>query len=135
METHLKIIGALLLVLSLLHLGFPHRFHWREELATLSLLNRQIMQVHTFFIGFTLFLMGLLCLFCAPDLVATALGKTICRGLGIFWSVRLLFQFFVYSPRLWRGKIFETGVHILFSLLWLYLSAIFFLSGWQAPAV
>ena len=38
-------------------------------------------------------------------------------GLAIFWTVRLGVQFFGYSSVLWRGKTFETIVHILFSIL------------------
>jgi hypothetical protein len=69
--------------------------------------------------------MGLLCFTSANELTNTALGKRISLGLGIFWTIRLFFQFFVYSPKLWRGKVFETIVHILFSLFWIYLSIVF----------
>jgi len=69
--------------------------------------------------------MGLLCITSASELIDTPLGKKISLGLGVFWSIRLYVQFFVYSPTLWKGKKFETTVHILFSALWTYLSIIF----------
>lgn len=84
-----------------------------------------MMYVHTFFIGLIVFLMGLLCLTSAEDLINTRLGKRITLGLGIFWTCRLLIQFFGYSSKLWKGKRFETAVHIFFSLLWAYLSVVF----------
>lgn len=125
MEIHLKIIGILLMVLAAIHIFFPKYFNWKEELKPLSLINRQMMTVHTFFISLTVFLMGLLCLTSATDLIQTKLGKTISLGLGIFWAVRLFFQLFVYSSKLWKGKKLETAIHILFSLIWVYLTIIF----------
>jgi hypothetical protein len=127
MELHLKIIGILLIVLALIHVIFPKYFNWKKELASLSLINSQMMYVHTFFVAITVFLMGLLCFFCANDITTTRLGKHLSLGLFVFWGLRLLFQFFVYSPKLWRGKSFETAMHIVFSLLWIYLTAIFLL--------
>jgi hypothetical protein len=126
MELQLKIIGVVLILLSLFHLGFERYFNWKEEFKNLSLINRQMNYVHTFFILLAILLMGLLCLFCAGDLVHTLLGKKICLGLSVFWGFRLLVQFFVYSSTLWRGKRFETIIHILFSFLWAYLAGVFF---------
>ncbi len=126
MIVHLNFIGITLVLLALMHVGFPSRFEWKRELASLSLMNRQMMYVHTFFIALVLFLIGLLCLTSSSELLETALGKKICLGLGVFWFVRLYCQFFVYSSELWRGKKFETAAHILFSIYWVYLSIIFF---------
>ncbi len=125
MLIHLKIIGVLLMTLGLIHIFFPKYFNWDKELKSLSLINRQMMTVHTFFIAFTVFLMGLLCLTSAKELVETILGKKIALGFGIFWTVRLFIQFFGYSKELWKGKTFETTMHIIFSILWTYLSFIF----------
>ena len=125
MYFHLQIIGYILFGLAVLHLFFPRYFSWRKELRPLSLINRQMMYVHTFFIALMILLIALLCLTSYQDLVATSLGRRLCLGLGIFWSFRLLVQFVGYSPRLWRGKRFETSVHILFTLLWSYVSAVF----------
>ena len=127
MEIHLKIIGILLSALALIHAVFPKYFKWKEELSSLSIMNRQMMYVHSFFIALVVLLMGLLCLTSAEELMNTVLGKRVSLGLGIFWSVRLLIQIFGYSSKLWRGKAFETTVHILFSLFWAYMSAVFFL--------
>lgn len=125
MEVHFKIIGALLMALALVHVIFPKYFNWKEELKPLSLINRQMMTVHTFFIALMVFLMGLLCLTSASELITTKLGKRISLGLGVFWFIRLLIQFFGYSTALWKGKKFETAMHILFSLFWAYLSVMF----------
>ncbi len=122
---HLKIAGSLLVLLGLLHLVFPRYFKWKTELAGLSLINRQLMEVHTLFIGLMVFMMGCLCLFSNTNHWQSPMGKLIALGLSAFWLIRLLIQFFYYSPRLWRGKAFETIVHISFSMLWTYLSTVF----------
>jgi len=128
MEIHFKVIGFLLIVLALIHAIFPKYFNWDKELKSLSLINRQMMTVHTFFIALTVLLMGLLCLTSSSELIETNLGKKISLGFGLFWTVRLFIQFFGYSTDLWKGKKFETFMHIIFSLLWTYLSIIFLIT-------
>jgi len=127
MHLHLKIIGILLIVLAMVHIVFPKYFNWEKELGSLSLINRQLIWVHTFFIALTIFMMGLLCLTSAADITGTDLGKKISLGLAVFWTIRLFIQFFGYSSKLWKGKTFETSVHILFAFLWTYLSFVFWI--------
>ena len=128
METHLKIVGSLMVALSLMHIVLPKYFRWERELAPLSMVTRQIVYVHTFFIAFVVMLMGLLCLSYAHELVHDPFGKIISLGLSGFWLTRLVFQFFVYSPELWRGKKFETAVHAVFSSAWIYFTGVFLMS-------
>jgi hypothetical protein len=125
MELQLKIIGILLIGIGIFHITFPKQFNWKTEFASLSLISRQMMYVHTFFIGLTVLLMGVLCLISSVQLIETDLGKKVCLGFGIFWAIRLFIQFFGYSSKLWKGKTFETVVHIVFSFLWVYLSYVF----------
>jgi len=125
MIIHLRLIGILLMLLGLLHIVFPRYFNWKEELKPLSLINKQLMLIHTFFIALTVFLMGLLCVTSSKDMLETDLGKTICLGLAVFWGVRLVIQFFGYSSKIWKGKKFETAIHILAGLFWTYLTVVF----------
>jgi hypothetical protein len=133
MTLQLQLIGVLLVVLALLHSAFGWYFDWRREFAAVSLLNRQMMHVHTFFVAFTVGLMGLLCLTSAAELVGTQLGRRVALGLAVFWLARLLIQFFGYSASLWRGKRFETIIHVLFTLFWTYLTVVFFRVGLGGP--
>ncbi|SFW88959.1 hypothetical protein [Chitinophaga sancti] len=129
MIIHFSIIGSLLILLALSHVVFPWFFNWQEELKRLSLINRQIMTIHTFFIAFVVFLLGLLCLSSGEDLINTVLGRRVCLGMGIFWAIRLFIQFFGYSSILWRGKRFETMMHLIFTVLFAYMSVVFLLAG------
>ena len=126
MELHLKIAGYTMILLAFIQFLFPKRFNWKDELNGLSLINKQLMYVHTFFIALVVLLMGVFCIYATNDMVHTILGKQLCFGLFVFWLVRLVFQFFVYSSKLWKGKRFETIVHITFSFLWIYFSGVFF---------
>lgn len=128
MELLLKLTGFVLIALGLFHVFFPKYFKWKEEFSRVSMINRQIMYVHSFFIAFVVVLIGLLCVTSATDLLKTPLGKKISLGISIFWITRLFIQFFGYSTSLWKGKTFETGIHILFSILWTGLSAVFILT-------
>ncbi|MBO0939459.1 hypothetical protein J2I47_23115 [Fibrella sp. HMF5335] len=130
MELHLELIGTTLVLLALVHAIFPRYFNWKTDLAPLSLVNRQMMHVHTFFVAFTVLLMGIFCLTSTDDIIHTRIGKQLALGLAIFWGVRLVFQFVVYSPALWRGKPFETVMHIVFASYWAYLTCIFFMIYW-----
>jgi len=129
MTQHLHWIGVLLIALASVHVIFPKYFDWKRDLAALQLINRQVMYVHTFFVALVVALMGILCLLAADDLVSTKLGQMVCVGLAIFWGCRLYVQFFVYSPRLWIGKRFETLVHVVFSATWIYLTWVFLWVG------
>lgn len=121
------IIGSIFIVLALIHAIFPKYFEWEKEFSSLSLINRQVMKIHTVFIALMVFLMGLLCLTSSDELIETILGKKIVLGLAVFWSTRLFVQFFGYSSKLWKGKLFETIIHIIFSLLWIYISFVFWI--------
>lgn len=123
---NLRVAGTLLIALALLHVPIAIRFRWREESARLSPFNRQVLLVHAFFIALTVGLMGLLAAFWPEALTAkNPLGPPVAGGLTLFWGVRLYCQWFVYDRNLWRGKTFESAVHLIFTLFWIYLTTIF----------
>ena len=125
-ELHLRVVGVLLLALVAVNFYVPRRFNWRGELASLSLLNRQIFQVHAAFICVILAMFAALVLLYARHLLEpTPLARAVLAGLAGFWFLRLLTQWFVYDRRLWRGKRFETTVHIVFTGVWAYFAATF----------
>lgn len=88
------------------------------------------MYVHTFFIAFMVLLMGVFCISSAAAIIHTELGRQLALGLFIFWGTRLIFQLFVYSPKVWKGKLFETAIHVISTIFWTYLSIVFFLIYW-----
>jgi hypothetical protein len=131
LQTLLQVAGGLQIALAALHLLFPKRFAWKEELARLSLLNRQIFLVHTIFVCLVLVLIGSLSLFASAALLeASRLSHLVAGGIAVFWGVRLAVQFFVYDSKLWRGSPFNTAMHLLFTALWMYLTAVYASLWW-----
>jgi hypothetical protein len=122
---HLRVVGVLMALLAIVNLLVPGRFNWREELSRVSLLNRQIFQAHTVFIVLLIALMSALFLTCAEALLEpTRLSRAVLTGLTIFWGLRMLMQWFFYSPLVWRGNRLHTVMHGVFSLGWIYVTAV-----------
>ncbi len=135
LEAHLRLAGALLLLLAAVHPFFPKQLGWKDDLAKLTLLNRQIFLVHVGFIVLTLVLFGALALFFAGDLVVPSrLAAVVLAGLTLFWGLRLLTQQFIYDRSHWRGNRRNTILHILASLLWTYLTVVFGWGWWRQVA-
>ena len=130
--THLRIVGASLIALSLAHVLFAKHLRWKEDAARLTPINRQIFHVHAFFICLIVLMMGLLCLL-APQRLAepTPLARLVLIGLVIFWGTRLVFQWFVYDSSLWRGHRGNTFVHFAFTILWSYYTFVFAYALWR----
>ena len=128
---HLHVGGVAMASLVVVNMFVPSRFHWREEMSRLSLVNRQIFQVHTVFLVLTLGLFSALLLTCASALLEpTRLSRAVLTGLTIFWALRMVVQWCFYSSALWRGHRFNTVVHCVFSVLWIYLTSVFAAALW-----
>ena len=130
LELLLRIAGAGLILLAILHVPIGRRLRWSEDAMRLMPVNRSIFHVHTFFICLVLLLMGLPCLldpsiFTAPSRA----GAWLSWSISAFWATRLYFQWFVYPADLWRGKRMETVVHGWFTLVWAALAAVFAACG------
>src|SRR2546430_4196998 len=81
----LRIAGVSLLGLFVLNFFVPRQFHWREEMARLSLINRRIFQVHAIFIAMILLMMGLLLVLIPGALLQPqALARSVLAGLTVF---------------------------------------------------
>ena len=132
MKTCLQIAGMLQLILSLAHFAIERWFRWREELQKVSLFTRQVFWVHMRFLMLVLAGFGGVSLMCADELLtASRLSCCALGGLTIFWGARWYCQFFVYRPELWRGNSFNTKIHILFGLLWTFLTMVYATAFWR----
>lgn len=122
LHVHVQIVGAMLLLLSVANLFFSRYFGWKKELASLSLLTRQVFQVHCFFIALVLMLLGVCSLFYTDTLLEPGpLSRVLLAGVVAFWLCRLVIQFLVYDAAIWRGNRFYTFMHVFFSVLWTYV--------------
>jgi hypothetical protein len=130
---NLRIVGLVMAALVAINLFVPRRFGWSEEMARLSLLNRQIFQAHSVFLVLTLAMFSALLLTCGEALLEpTRLARAILIGLTIFWTLRMLMQWFFYSPQVWQGNRLRTVLHGVFSVMWIYVSAVFAVALWNS---
>ncbi|MER6444099.1 hypothetical protein [Streptomyces venezuelae] len=126
LEPQLQLVGLALTAMGAFHIILPRLANWPADLAATSLLTRQVSYAHLFFIGLTCFLLGLLPLCYAPELLAgTSLGTALLAGQTLFWGTRWAFQFVYFSPALWRGDRFRTAGHLALALLWTWVTAVF----------
>jgi hypothetical protein len=133
--THLRLVGVIMAALVVVNLFVPGRLRWREELARVSLVNRQIFQVHTMFIVLILAMFAVLLLTSAEALLEpTRLSRLVLGGLTIFWGLRMLTQWFYYSPAIWRGNRFHTVMHAVFSVAWVYVTLVLATAFWRIAA-
>ncbi len=126
LEVLVRVVGVSLIGLAGAHVFFPKRFRWREEMARVSLLNRQIFYAHCFFLCLFLVLVGALCALAPGALLERSeLGRMVAGGLAFFWFCRLVAQWFFYDSALWRGKRFETAMHWFFTAVWVGYVVVF----------
>lgn len=111
--------GLSLIVLALLHAVFWRALNWGREVERLSPLNALVFAVHTFFISFVLFALGLLSLVW-PELLLgrSELGRLLLLCIVIFWVVRLLLQPLLFDRVMREGWTRSLLVRIGATLLW-----------------
>ncbi len=126
----LRLAGAGLIALALVHLPIARRLRWCEEATRMSPVNAAIFHVHAFFICLMLVMIGLPCLV-EPGvfLESSRAARWIAWSFSGFWTVRLYCQWFVYRPELWRGKRLETFLHAALTIVWAALAGLFAACG------
>jgi hypothetical protein len=126
LELALRVAGGSHLLLAIAHIPISRHLGWKADIQSASLLTRQIFWVHCFFICLVLALMGALAVYDPQALIARSqLGLYVTGGISLFWTTRLVFQWFVYDSSLWRGKRFETAMHVVFSGVWVFYVLIY----------
>jgi hypothetical protein len=122
---HLRLSGALLILLGLAHGGFDRYLDWRRDIQKLTAINRQIFVVHWFYIALALFLMGLFfCAFAGQLLAPEPLTRGIFLATTLVWAIRLLLQYFTFRGDSWRNNSFHRKIHYLLTVIWIYLLAV-----------
>lgn len=81
------------------HLFFWKLFRWREDLASLTSINRAVMQILNLCLTFVFLLFGYLSLFHTPELLASGLGRALLMGIAIFWFLRMIEQVIFFGLR------------------------------------
>jgi hypothetical protein len=97
-----------------LNLGLVSLLGWKEHLAAMPLLLRQVFRVHQWFITITLLLFAVWTWKLAPQIAPRSeLAGWVCAGISLFWGIRTVMQVTYYSSSHWRGKPARILVHII----------------------
>ena len=126
MKEALYIAAVAQLSVAVLNLFLVRIMKWEEEVARMPQLVREVFHVHAWFITVTLAIFGVVTIRFADELAA---------GIGIFWLIRWLMQFFYYDSSHWRGKRAETIVHIALIFLYGSFAGVYLLAAFQGQPV
>ena len=110
----------------------PETLNWRQELARLGALTRQIVWVHGIFIVLVIIGFGVISIVNARPLSdGSAISRSVCGFVAVFWAARLVVQFLVFDakPHLTTG-VLRWGYHGL-TVMFAYFVLVY---GWAAVA-
>ena len=123
LQSSIQLAGVLQFVIAVANFFAPAKLHYRENLAKVSPIIRQIFTVHSIYIVLILVGLGLICLLFPNDLCgASALGRFLCGFLAIFWGLRVVLQFTYYDSAIKKENPIGT---FCFGIAFLYLATIF----------
>ncbi len=113
LEFALKSAAAGQVVIAVLGSCIPRLLDWREDVARMPLLVREVFFIHMWFVSFTLGIFAVLTWRFAPVLAAggNELGRWFAGALAVFWGVRCVMQWAHYSSSHWRGNPGRTAIH------------------------
>jgi hypothetical protein len=120
---HIMAAGVLQLLIAAANIVLPGKLRYRENIAKLSPIVRQVFVVHAVYIALVLVFFGLLCLLFAGELAGgSALGRFLSGFLAVFWSLRVGIQLFYYDPQVKRENF---GAHLAFTATFICLAVVF----------
>ena len=126
-------LELLIFIGGILHFGIllasamvPKVLDWKASLDKLDSLSRQLVWVHGLFIVLVIVGFGLLSILLAGELAAgTLLARGVCLFIALFWSARLIVQFFVFDAKPYLKSAFlKAGYHGL-TVVFMYHAVVY----------
>ena len=110
--------GVFNLGFTIFHLFFWKLFDWKKDLASLTPVNRSVMQILNLCLTFMIFVMSYVSLFLPREMLATNLGRSLLVAFALFWFLRMLEQIFVFEVK-GRLSVVFTLIFLLGSILYI----------------
>jgi hypothetical protein len=131
--TTLQAVAGLQLGIAVLNLFLIPLLNWKNDLEHVSLLLREVFQVHVWFISITLGIFGVITFRFAEELAcgSNAMGRWLGAGIGVFWMIRTILQVSFYSASHWRGQMGRTIAHVVLLLTYGAFASVYL---WSALA-
>ncbi len=101
MITLIKIGGLFNIALAIFHLFFWRLFNWREDLRSLSFLNRGIMQVLNLTLTLVFIAFAYLSLVHTYELYLTTLGRSLLLCISVLFMLRAFMQVVFFRLMHW----------------------------------
>jgi hypothetical protein len=129
----LRIVAIAQIMLAGLSLGLPRMLGWKPDIARMSLLVREVFEIHSWFIALTLVIWGVLTWQFASEMAAHAspLTSWLCAAIGFFWGLRTVLQWAHYSASHWRGNAPRTVIHWTLTFGYGAWAAVYFLAAFR----
>jgi len=105
-ETLIKLAGFYNILLIIFHMMFWRIFNWREDLKTLSFLNKSIMQVLNISLTLVFVLFSYISFVHTNELLNTSLGNALLSLIAIFWFARAAQQVIFFKLNHWGSWAF-----------------------------
>jgi hypothetical protein len=87
-ETSIMLGGIFNVAFAVFHIFFWHLFDWKRDLASLSFINRQVMQILNLCLMFAFLMFAYVSLFHTAELLGTGLGRSLLLLISVFWFLR-----------------------------------------------
>jgi len=106
MEALIKAGGIYNIILVVFHLLFWRIFHWKEDLQSLSFLNRAILPVVNLSLTFVFVIFAYISLVHTIELLSTPLGNSLLIFISLLWSARAIMQIIYFKLDHWTSFAF-----------------------------
>lgn len=106
LETLIKIGGLYTTGLVVFHLLFWRIFNWKEDLRSLTFLNRATMQVVNLSLTFVFVIFACLSFVYSAELLTSRLGRSLLSFMAAFWFFRSLLQPLFFKLEHWGSIAF-----------------------------
>lgn len=100
-STFIKAGGVFNVAFAIFHLMFPRLFNWREDLRTLTFVNRGVTQVLNLCLTAAFVIFAYVSLVHTRDLLSSSLGHSLLVSIALFWLLRAVQQVAFFRMRHW----------------------------------
>lgn len=99
MKTLLFIGGIYHLAFAAFHVLFWKLFRWKDDLSSLTVINRGVMQILNLRLIFVFLVFAYVSFFHSTELLTTGVGKVLLLANALFWLGRAIEQIFFFGLR------------------------------------
>lgn len=126
-ELLLYVAAAAQLGIAVLNLFLVRVMNWRDDLARMPLLVREVFVVHAWFISVTLAIFAALTFRFAPEIAGgtAEIFRWLAVCIAAFWGFRTVLQITYYSSSHWHGQPKRLLAHVALLILYGGFAAIY----------